>query len=72
MDGINKPYVLVYFIDDYPESGGGLYFERFETIDQLDQRVQIIYNTCEIKLTGLVKEISYEEVEIVTKIKRVE
>lgn len=69
---MKKPYVLVYFIDDYPESGGGFYFERFETIEQLDLRVESIYNTCEIKLTGLVKEISYEEVEIVTKVKRIE
>jgi len=65
-------YILVYHIDEYPEMGGGLYLERFETIEQLDVRVMEIYNFHDIHLAGKVEEFKYKTVDVVTKIVREE
>lgn len=72
IEGAEGKYILVTYINDYWENGGGLQFDRFKTIEELDAFVQEKYNFREILLAGEVREIKYEEVEIVTKVKRIE
>lgn len=63
-------YILVYNVDEYPEMGGGIQFESFETPEALDKRVEKIYNSHDILAAGELTEYTYKEVETVTKIIR--
>lgn len=65
-----KNYILVYYIDDYPDNGGGPKYEEFETSEELDKRVSEIYNSHDIWAVGELDRYSYKEVEIVTKVER--
>lgn len=65
-----KNFILVYYIDDYPENGGGIKYEEFETSGELDKRVSEIYNSCDILAAGELDRYSYKVVEIVTKVER--
>lgn len=65
-----KDFILVYNVDDYPEMGGGIQYEEFETSAELDNRVSEIYNADNILAVGKLDRYSYKVVEIVTKVER--
>lgn len=63
-------YVLIYYIDNYPEMGGGLKVEWFETSEELDKAVERIFNCHEIHGAGEFNPFEYKAVEYATKIER--
>lgn len=35
-------FILIYTINEYPELGGGTFFEKFDDIDKLNERINQI------------------------------
>jgi len=72
---MEKMYVLIYRIDQYPEEGGGLYYERFATKEQMELFANSKNESNENgkfirEFAGLIHyEIEVEAVSIVTKLK---
>ena len=67
-----KDFILVYYIDDYCDNGGGIHVEWFDTSDLLDKRVSEVYPQHGIIDAGHVAHFEYEEVQKVTIVKRKE
>jgi len=65
-------YILVYDVNGYPEEGGGTYYEEFDTIQSLDNRVSEIMTDKQNTLVaaGEFKPYEYKAVEYITKIER--
>lgn len=63
-------FILVYFIDDYPENGGGNEVEFFNTAEELDKRVSEVMPSHEIIAAGQLDKYTYKAVEYITKIER--
>lgn len=69
---LEKPYLLVYNMNDYPDSGGGLYMDRFSTIEELDKKVnEVAANGDDIDFAGRIfEEYEYKPVQHITKMER--
>lgn len=64
-------FVLIYEIDDYPECGGGIDFELFEEVEEMDAKVNELLQVCkdklEIKFAGHINVIfNYEPKQLIT------
>jgi hypothetical protein len=70
--------ILIYSIDDYFESGGGLYLEYFEysnaeneRLERINQLTAIHGNKFKIEVAGSLHEKKYKPVEVVAKYERI-
>ena len=67
-----RKLILVYYVDDYPDNGGGYHYEELKTEAELDKRVEEIYkNRGELIVCGYIIPFEYKPVEIVTKVERI-
>lgn len=77
-DSLNKKeimkYILVYYVKDFPEMGGGLYYLIFNSVQDMDLAVNNLdLNKTIIKFAGEVrKEFKYQVVEKIVKMERVD
>lgn len=68
-------YILIYEKLDYPENGGGIYYEVFETPELMDKQVQNLANKPDFKFeillaASLGTEFEYAPVEMVKTFER--
>jgi len=50
-------FILVYNVDDYPDMGGGIHFEKYQTLDELEKEMaNIPYKDFEILAAGSYKQ----------------
>jgi len=62
-------YLIVYKVLDYPENGGGTYYEGFTTLDEMDKFFNETFGGDRTKLIACVKiaeHIKYEQKTTVT------
>lgn len=66
-----KDYILVYDAPGYYDDGGGVHFESFDTLRELDEAVERKFGLCEILAVGELKSFEYKAKEVVTKVERI-
>lgn len=64
-------YILVYNVNEYPDMGGGIHFEDFETEQELDKRVSEVMPEHEIFAVGELKAFEYKAIDWITKVQRI-
>lgn len=66
-----KPYILVYNAPGYCDDGGGVHYEEFDTLKELDQAVEKVFGLSEILAVGELRSFEYRAKEVVTKVERI-
>jgi hypothetical protein len=67
-----KKFIVVYEVNDYPDCGGGTYYEEFASDELLDKRVSeiVLDKRNSLTVAGELKTYEYKAVEYVTKVER--
>ena len=67
-----KEFLLIWHVDEYPEMGGGTYFDRYETSDLMLEKANLIIQQgdTEIVFCGRIdEEYELEPVTTITKLR---
>lgn len=68
-------YVLIWQVNDYPENGGGLQWRSFQTVEEMDAKVDQLLSEHGDKFKidasySILEEIKYQPVAVITKLAR--
>lgn len=66
-----KTYILVHDAPGYHDDGGGVHYEEFDTLEELDKAVANVFGLSEILAVGELRSFQYEAKEVVTKVERI-